>query len=307
MNQLQAMRVFVRVAELASFNLAARQLGMSPTAVTRSVNMLEAHLKMRLLNRTTRSFSLTDVGREYLEGCRTIIEKLDEMEFNLVQTKRDPSGKLRIATPATFASLQLGELLASYRASYRNVDFEVTTYDTQIDPVEGGFDVCFTDDRRFKSTTLISRTLTGIELVLAGSPGYLAMHGVPRTPDALNGHELLCVTDGTPKTWEFSNASGVNRINAGRALSATSSALVRKAALQHMGVALLPREFIKEDIDQGRLVALLESFQINGGPSSLAIVYSGRNYLSIKVRSFVDFVVDQYRKADKELTLRAAS
>ena len=102
------MRVFTRVVDLASFNLAARQLGMSAAAVTRSVSMLEAHLNMRLLNRTTRSLSLTEVGKEYLDGCRTIIEKLDEMESNLVQTTRDPRGTLRIATPMTFATSGLG-------------------------------------------------------------------------------------------------------------------------------------------------------------------------------------------------------
>jgi len=94
MNQLHAMRVFTRVVDLASFNLAARQLGMSAAAVTRSVGTLEAHLNMRLLNRTTRSLSLTDVGREYLDGCRAIIEKLDEIESNLLETTRDPQGAL---------------------------------------------------------------------------------------------------------------------------------------------------------------------------------------------------------------------
>jgi DNA-binding transcriptional LysR family regulator len=121
MNQLQAMRVFTRVVDLASFNLAARQLGMSAAAVTRSVSMLEAHLNMRLLNRTTRSLSLTEVGKEYLDGCRTIIEKLDEMESNLVQTTRDPRGTLRIATPMTFATSGLGNLLASYRTLHPRI------------------------------------------------------------------------------------------------------------------------------------------------------------------------------------------
>lgn len=307
MNQLQAMRVFLRVADLASFNLAARQLGMSATAVTRSVNILESHLKTRLLNRTTRSLSLTEGGREYLEGCRAIIERLDEMELNLVQTTRDPSGKLRIAAPTTFACLWLGELLASYRTLYRNVDFEVTTFDTPIGAVEGRFDVCFTDDRRFRSSTLTTRPLTQIELVLAASPRYLAMHGTPRTPATLNEHSLLAVSDGGPKTWEFEDASGVSRISAGRALSTTSAALARAAALRHMGIALLPRDLVASDIDNGELVALLDSYRINGGPYGVSIVYSGGHYLSVKVRSFVDFVVNQYRKADKSPTLRHAN
>ncbi len=143
------MRVFTRVVDLASFNLAARQLGMSAAAVTRSVGTLEAHLNMRLLNRTTRGLSLTDVGREYLDGCRTIIEKLDEMESNLLETTRDPQGTLRIATPMTFAAAGLGALLAAYRTLHPRVDFDVTNVRyAPIDLVGGGFDVCFSDDRR---------------------------------------------------------------------------------------------------------------------------------------------------------------
>ena len=136
MNQLQATRVFTRVVDLGSFSLAARELGMSAAAVTRSVSMLEVHPRMRLLNRTTRSLSLTEVGKEYLDGCRMIIEKLDEMESSLMQTTRNPRGTLRIATPMTFATSGLGTLLASYRTPHPHVDFDVTTYDTHIDMVD---------------------------------------------------------------------------------------------------------------------------------------------------------------------------
>ena len=307
MNQLQAMRVFTRVVDLASFNLAARQLGMSAAAVTRSVSMLEAHLNMRLLNRTTRSLSLTEVGKEYLDGCRTIIEKLDEMESNLVQTTRDPRGTLRIATPMTFAASGLGNLLATYRTLHPRVDFDITTFDTHIDMVEGGYDVCFSDDRRLASSTLVSRTLTSIEEVTVASPSYLARHGTPRDPAALNRHGLLTVSDGTSRTWEFADADGVYRVNTGSALTATSSAMVRVAALNHMGIALLPLPFVDEDLAHGTLVPVLEEYQVNGGPRHVSILYSGRNYLSMKVRSFIDFAVSQYRAPDKQVALRVVA
>src|ERR1700722_186018 len=179
MNQLQAMRVFTRVVDLASFNLAARQLGMSAAAVTRSVSMLEAHLNMRLLNRTTRSLSLTEVGKEYLDGCRTIIEKLDEMESNLVQTARDPRGTLRIATPMTFATSGLGTLLASYRTQHPRVNFDVTTYDTHTNMGEGAYDVASPDALGLASSMLVSRGLPSIGKVTGAPPAYLARHGTP--------------------------------------------------------------------------------------------------------------------------------
>jgi DNA-binding transcriptional LysR family regulator len=307
MNQLQAMRVFTRVVDLASFNLAAKQLGMSAAAVTRSVGTLEAHLNMRLLNRTTRGLSLTDVGREYLDGCRTIIEKLDEMESNLLETTRDPQGTLRIATPMTFAAAGLGALLAAYRTLHPRVDFDVTTFDTPIDLVGGGFDVCFSDDRRLASSSLVSRTLTSINEMTVASPAYLARHGTPRDPAALNRHGLLSVSDGVSRTWEFADADGIYRVSTGSALSATSSAMVRVAALNHMGIALLPQPIIADDLARGSLVPVLEQFEINGGPRQTSILYSGRNYLSMRVRSFIDFAVSQYRAPDRPVALRAVA
>ncbi len=307
MNQLQAMRVFTRVVDLESFNLAARQLGMSAAAVTRSVGMLEAHLNMRLLNRTTRSLSLTEAGREYLDGCRTIIEKLDEIESNLVRTTRDPRGTLRIAASMNFAAGELGELLAAYRLQHPRVGFDVTTFDTHIDMVEGGYDVCFSDDRRLASATLVSRPLTMVGEVLVASPEYLQRHGTPCTPAALNEHSLLTVSDGTARTWEFADRDGVSRIYTGQALASSGSAMVRMAALSHMGIALLPEPLVAPDIERGDLVTLLDGYAANGGPRNIAILYPGRNYLSMKVRSFIDFAVGRYRGADRTTALRAVA
>jgi DNA-binding transcriptional LysR family regulator len=307
MNQLQAMRVFTRVVDLGSFHLAAKQLGMSAAAVTRSVGMLEAHLNMRLLNRTTRSLSLTEIGKDYLDGCREIIDKLDEMESNLLQTTRDPSGTLRIAAPMTFVASGLGALLASYRALHPRVDFDVTTFDTHIDIVEGGYDVSFSDDRRLVSATLVSRRLTSVEEVVVASPIYLARHGTPRDPSALSAHSLLAVSDGASRMWEFADANGVYRVCTGHGISATSSSMVRMSALNHIGIALLAAPLVADDIARGALVPLLEQFEVNGGPRQISILYSGRNNLSRKIRSFIDFTVSQYRAPDKPVALRAAA
>lgn len=307
MNQLQAMRVFTRVVELASFKLAAKQLGMSSAAITRHIGMLEAHLNMRLINRSPRSFSLTEAGREYLEGCRVVLEKLDEMESNLFQATREPRGTLRIASATSFAASGLCPLLTAYRALHSRVAFDVTTFDTHIDIIEGGFEVCFTDDRRLASSTLISRRLTSVREIAVASPIYLSRHGTPRDPSMLSRHQLLAVADGASRIWEFSDAREVYRVSTGGTLNASSSAMVRIAALNHMGIALLPSAIVADDIAQGSLVQVLQQFEINGGAHDISIVYSGRNNLSMKVRSFVDFVVAQYRMPDSALALRAVA
>jgi DNA-binding transcriptional LysR family regulator len=307
MNQLQAMRAFARVVELGSFNMAARQLGMSPAAVTRSIGMLEAHLNMRLLNRNTRSLSLTEVGRSYLEGCRIIIDRLDELESSLLQTTRDVSGTLRLAAPMTFVASGLAQLLANYRAIHPRVDFDITTFDTHIDIVEGGFDVCFSDDRRLASSTLISRRLTVVEEILVASPTYLAERGTPADASSLSAHSLLTTTDGASRTWEFSDSSGVHRVCAGGGVNATSSLMVREAALNHMGIALLPAPLAADEIERGSLIRLLEHLEVNGGPRHISILYSGRTNLSRKVRTFIDFTVAQYRTHETSFPLPAVA
>jgi DNA-binding transcriptional LysR family regulator len=307
MNQLQAMRVFMRVVDLGSFHLAGKQLGMSAAAVTRSVSMLEAHLNMRLLNRTTRSLSVTEIGQDYLEGCRVVIGKLDEMESNLMQSTRDPSGTLRIAASVTFVASGLPALLASYRTLHPRIDFDVTTFDTPVDMVEGGYDVCFSDDRRLASATMVSRRLMSIDERVVASPAYLTRHGTPCDPPALSGHSLLSVSDGSPRIWMFADSNGDYRVCTGRGVSATSSSMVRMAALNHMGIALLAAPLIIDDLERGTLVPVLEQFEVNGGPREISIVYSGRNNLSSKVRSFIDFTVSQYRAPDKTAPLRAAA
>ncbi|MBN3833958.1 LysR family transcriptional regulator [Burkholderia sp. Ac-20344] len=307
MNQLQAMRVFTRVVELSSFSLAARQLGMSAAAVTRSVGMLEAHLNMRLLNRTTRSLSLTESGREYLDGCRTIIEKLDEIESNLAQANRDPRGTLRIAASETSVAAGLGTLLSTYRLEHPRVRFDVTTFDLQVDMVEGGYDVCFCDDHRLVNSTFVSRMLTSVHEMVVASPEYLERHGLPTEPVELNTHSLLTVSNGAARNWEFSDVDGSCRVFTGNALTSTSSAMVRLAALNHMGIAQLPHPLVADDLARGTLLPILERYAVNGGPRCVSILYPSRNYLSTKVRSFIDYVVDHYRAPNRTAMRLAAA
>jgi DNA-binding transcriptional LysR family regulator len=295
MNKLEAIRVFMRVAELSSFSLAGKQLNKSPAAITRNVAMLEAQLNMRLMNRSTRSLSLTEAAKVYLDGCRAVTRALDEVESGLVRTAHDHCGVLRIASPAVFATTGLASLLASYRTIAPRVDFEVTTSDGPIDVIEGGFDVCFSTDRYPISSSLVCRPLITIKEILVAAPAYLARRGEPTSPFSLQQHDLLTERDGA-RSWEFADGTGVQKITVSSILSATSSAAVRSAALANMGIALLPIPLVADDIAKARLVPLLDRYQINGGPQHIALVYYERRCLTAKVSSFIDFVLDRFSK-----------
>ena len=295
MNQLQAMRIFLRVVDQNSFHLAARQLGISAAAVTRSVSTLEAHLNARLLNRSTRSLSLTEVGRDYVEGCRAILSHVDTVESELMRTTHDPVGSLRIAAPTAFAVAGLSALLQAYRIKHPRVEFDLTPYDARIDLIEGGFDLAFSVDRQLGNSSLVSRQLSYVKEIIVAAPDYLARKGIPRTPNELARHDLLTVSDGSPRLWEFASGSTSVRITPHGTLSATSCTMVRAATLQGMGVAMLPAHLVAEDLERGALVSVLSNYQVNGGPQRLSLLYPSRSYLSTKARSFIDFVVSHYR------------
>lgn len=304
MNQLQAMRVFIRVADLSSFSLAGKQLGMSGAAVTRSIGMLEAHLGMRLMNSSPRSLSLTEAGRLYLDGCRNVIDKLDEVESDLVRTTRAPSGILRIAAPSVFADHSLALLLQRYRAANPRVDFSITVYDAQVNLIEGGFDLSFTTDRYPANTTLISREVTSVRELAVASPKYLSQHGTPETPAELAGHELIGLSEG-PRIWDFSrDGEAARRVNVNGPLSTSNYTMARAAALSDMGIALLPLPFVAEALAHGMLVSVLPDYEINSSVQRVSLVYPGRNYLSMKVRSFIDFAIDHFRTQTEDAPSR---
>jgi DNA-binding transcriptional LysR family regulator len=307
MNQIQGMRAFMRVVDLNSFALAARQLGMSAAAVTRSINMLEAHLNLRLINRSTRCLSLTEAGAEYLEECRRTIDTLDEVESSIKAT-RSPQGTLRIGTSATFAASQLCGLLAAYHQTQPLVDFDISTFDSQIDMIEGGFDVGFTDTRRQPNSSMVSRELVNFEEVLVASHTYLVRRGVPAKPAALGSHSLLIVSDGGARTWELTDGTEIYRVQALRnALRTPSHAVAHAAAVNHLGIALLPMPLIRHDLERGALVRVLEPYSLNDGMRTVSIVYSGRTQLTAKVRTFIDFSVDFFRAMNRSVPLRAVA
>lgn len=288
------MRVFTRVVDVGSFSVAGKQLGISAAAVTRSINMLEAHLNMRLLNRSTRSNSLTEAGKIYLDGCRTVIEKLDELDSELFRATRDPGGQLRIAAPAAFANTELTSALAAYRMDNPRVEFEIVTYDTTIDLIEGAFDVSFTTDRQQVSANLISRPLMSVQHSLVAAPSWIRRNFTPTSPDDLPESHLLSTAD-HPKTLDLEMAGIPYRINFRGPLSASHYSVARTAAIEGMGIALLPEPTVAADIARGTLIRVLESCSFNYPGAELRLVYSGRKYLSVKVRNFIDFVVERYR------------
>ncbi|WP_438395304.1 LysR family transcriptional regulator [Caballeronia sp. DA-9] len=298
MNHLQAMRVFVKVAETGSFGRAAAALNLSNAVITRYVALLEVHLNTRLLNRTTRSVSLTEAGASYAEGCRAVIEQVEAIESTVSQTSFDPSGTLKLVASASFSLFGLTPLLCEYREAFPNVKVRLTVLHRPVDLVDEGFDVGIVVPRMVNSGTLINRPLFKVTPVIVAAPDYLAKHGMPLRPADLTAHVFLSPSaDIHGATWSFTSAAGEGEdIVIDPDYTVNNSQMLRQAALSGMGITALPESHVADDLQSGNLLRLLTDYAVNNADKEVSLVYPGRRHVSAKTRSFVDFTITHFRK-----------
>lgn len=300
MNQLQSMRVFVKVADLGSFVGAANALDLSSAVVTRHVADLEARLGTRLLNRTTRRLSLTESGATYLERVRHILDDLEGVEQMVVARNHEPVGTLRIVAPVVFGLHSLAPVVQSYAARYPDVVPDVTLADRQVDLVEEGFDVGILVARHMRSASIVTRRLMTGHLTVCATPAYLAQHGTPTRPEHLLRHP--CLSRPSEQGGEervFSGPDGEVRVRPVNAVAANNTEMLRQFALLGMGVAILPSYLIGRDLASGRLVPLLGDYRLP--QIEITIAYPSRLHLPAKVRTFIDHLVEHFERTGQQV------
>ncbi|MGF6758143.1 LysR family transcriptional regulator [Paraburkholderia sp. GAS334] len=302
MNLLASIRIFARVAESLNFADAARVLGVSCSVVTRGVAALEAHLNVRLINRTTRRVSLTAAGQIYWQGCIDLLRQLDAMEEMIASATSQSVGSLKIAAPSSYATTDLGDILAAYHREEPLVNFELTVFDNMKHVVANDFDVCFTAEHRLRDSSLICRSLAQTQDVIVASPAYLARRRAPKKPQDLSDHDILLGADAPSRYWEFRDTNGAHRVVLRPVMNAQSPAVVARAAEAGLGIARLSRSLIHDQIESGTLVELLGNFLLDSNERTVWILYSRRRHMPLSVRSFVDFVVSRYREEKSSQT-----
>ncbi len=290
MDRIDAMNVFVAVADQQGFAPAARKLGLSTSAVTRMVAALEDKVGARLLQRTTRSVTLTDVGTRYLERARRILADIEEAEASTRAERTQPSGRLVISAPLVFGRLHVRPLVTAYLDRYPDVSAELRLSDRMINLVEVGIDIAVRVGE-LADSTLVARHIGDMRRLTVASPDYLKRRGVPQTPLDLAGHDLIQFTSTSSLSdWRFvENGKDVRVPRTSR--FATNSA---DAAIQHAeqggGVALVLAYQAADAIAHGRLQIMLAGYE--PPPSPIHLVYPTSRLLSAKVRAFVDTVVE---------------
>jgi LysR family transcriptional regulator for bpeEF and oprC len=291
MDQLAAMRVFVRVADRGSFAQAAEEMELSRPVVSAQVAALEKHLGARLLNRTTRRVSLTTDGAEFLRRCRRIFDELRDAEETLRQSRSKPQGKLRVDVPVAFGRYLLLPALPEFTRRYPDIELDVRLNDRIVDLVADQVDVALRVGP-VRQSGMVARRIAQMRLVTCAAPAYLADHGTPQTPDDLRGHRLLGLVSpsGAPPEWTFPAPYTPRRLKLQFAMLFNAGEAPVIAAAAGLGITHTGDLLIAEYVARGELELVLDGYVTPGPPMSL--VYPSSGHQSAKVRVFSDFAAD---------------
>lgn len=293
MDRIDTMKTFVTVSEQGSFTKAADKLQISNQLVSKYVSDLEAHLGVRLFNRTTRSVKLTEAGEQCVQHVRHILEGIQDMENGLKQLDDEAQGLLRINAPVSFSIAQLSPVISLFKKAYPAVNIDLQLNDRQVDVVEEGFDLALRIGY-LKDSSLIAKRIAPIRLALVASPDYVATHGEPTHPDQLNPAHLLHYSymlydhDKMPLMQSLRRAIKATT----PAISSNNGDVLVHAAIAGKGYTLQPTFLVGPALKQGKLVALLNEFEPN--PMGLYAVYPHRKLMATKLRAFVDFISEYY-------------
>ena len=291
MDRLQGMAVFVRVAEQGSFSVAARQLGLSKSAVSKHVTALEERLGVRLLNRTTRRLALTEVGAVYRDYCARVVQDADEADLAASQHSLEPRGRLRVSAPMTFGFLHLGPLLPEFLARHPALQVELSLDDRVVDLLEEGVDVAVRIGR-LTDSSLVARRFATARTVCAASAAYLARAGTPMVPADLARHNCLRYSyRRQPDDWSFSRGAERVTVRVAGNLQANNGDVLRAAARGGLGIVCLPDFIAGDDIEAGELVRLLADWTAPEAP--IHAVFPPQRHPSAKLRAFIDFLVER--------------
>lgn len=294
MDRLTALQVFRNVAELNGFAQAGRRLGLSAPAVSKNVAELEAHLGVRLINRTTRRMALTEEGRIYLEHVVRVLDGLAEADRALGPSRSEPTGTLRVSAPLTVTLTRLSPLIPDFLARHPDVSLDLHLDDRRVDIVREGYDLAIRGTDSLEDTSLIARKLTVMPHVLCAAPAYFEAAGRPVVPDDLKRHNCVQFTlSQHADLWTFQKDGRVERIAMDGRYKVSSSLAVRDALHAGFGISLIPLPYVADDLREGRLLPALEDWR--APETTLYAVYPSRRYLAPKLRVFLDFVVEAFR------------
>lgn len=293
MDKLEAMRVFVEVAECKSFVAASRKLDLSAPAVTRSIAHLEHALGVRLLNRTTRHVRLTDSGARFFEDAKRILEDVEQAVATASGGYAEPKGVLSITAPVLFGQKHIVPIMTEYLQKNPSVNVRALFYDRVSNILDEGLDVAIRIGH-LKDSSLYATQVGSVQRVVCASPAYLKEHGVPRHPSELADHEVIhASTVELSTTWQFESKGIKEAVRVSPRLRCSQNGAAISAAKQGLGITRLMSYQVGEEFKNGTLRRTLRGYETN--PLPVNIVHLEGRQANAKIRTFIDLAVDRLR------------
>jgi DNA-binding transcriptional LysR family regulator len=302
MDLFGAMKAFVAVADEGGFAPAARKAGVATSSLTRQVDAIEDQLGTVLLNRSTRSVTLTPAGEDYYVQAVRILLDVEEANRSVSEREGPPRGLLRVSLPVTFARLHVTPFLPEFLKTCPGIETEFIMTDEVVNLVENRLDVAIRLGS-LESSSMVARRLAPHRRLLCASPDYLRVHGEPTTPAELAKHNCLTFSYATgDRTWRFSKDGRDEQVRVRGTLRANHSETLKEAALAGLGLILMPTWLIGQGLAEGRLLSVLPDWEANTGRISAAghsdagiyAVYLPDRRGSAKVRAFTDFLAGSF-------------
>ena len=298
MDQFSAMRSFAKVVETNGFSEAARQLGVAVSSVTRQVNSLEAMLHTQLLNRSTRSVTLTPQGHRYYDKVVQILQDVEAANLSVTEQDEIPRGLLRVSLPVAFGRLHIAPLLGELLAQYPQMQLNLTFSDSLANPVEEDLDVVIRIGNLGRSgSTWIVRKLASHDRRVCGAPAYFQQYGKPTHPDDLVNHNCLCFRYSIGRdVWRFKREQEVCEVKVRGTIVANNSEVLRQVCLDGVGLILMPTWLIGADLYANRLEAVLEEYLFHPHldlDTGIYALYLPNRRHSLRVQTFIDFLMQR--------------
>jgi DNA-binding transcriptional LysR family regulator len=295
MDRIDAMRIYIRVAELGSFTQAADSLGLSKASISSAIRELEAGLGARLLQRTTRKVQMTPDGQLFYERSRDMLAELDDLHAMFQVDDAALAGRLRVDMPVAVARNIVIPALPAFLGAHPRLQLELSSTDRRVDAVREGFD-CVLRVGALESSSLVARPLGHFSMLNCASPAYLDRHGVPRTIADLRSHVLVDYAPalgGRAALFEYMDGGAKRTCEVAAALAVNNSDAYQAACLAGLGIIQAPRSGMRELLAQGRLVPVLPDHL--APPMPVTLLYPSRRQVSRRARRFMDWLADTMR------------
>lgn len=288
MDRLEAMHLFMRVAELGSFSAVALQLGVARSVVTRQIAALENHLGVKLMARSTRRLALTSAGAAYLEKCRVILNLVDAAETDVAEDRMAPRGHIRMSLPLSFGLKRLAPLLLEFAQCYPEVGLNMDYSDRRVNLIEEAIDLSIRITRKLDGGD-VARRLGSSRMQVVAAPAYLARHGRPQHPSELINHECLGYTSaGVLQSWQFMVAGKLESFAVRSRLQANNGEVLTEAVARGLGVSLQPDFILDDFLAAGRVEPILTAFP--APELGIYAILPSNRHVPHRVRVLMDFL-----------------